>query len=183
MTPARSPNMNSGWPEAIRSSSDLPSQRLGARRGGDDLEVAVGDRQREAAAHAVVDGALEDVAACRGDAGALFGQQHHGVDQLAGRQRQHRLGVALDIVVPVEQGEEADRRHDHQEDDDQRRDRTLEQRLGGEQAAIGWLGDEARMSARTALLAGPAPDKNRPVGRVPRVRIRHISAPLSPLPS
>ena len=59
----------------------------------------------------------------------------------------------------------------------------LQQRLGGEQAAIGRLGDEARMSARTAFLAGPAPDKNRAVGRAPRVRIRHAMAPLSLLPS
>ena len=49
----------------------------------------------------------------------------------------------------------------------------LQQRLGGEQAAIGRLGDDARIAARTAFLAGPAPDKNRPVGRAPRVRIRH----------
>ena len=64
MTPARSPNMNSGWPDEISSSSDLPCHGIGARRGGDDLEIAVGDGQREAAAHAaVIDGAL---AGCRG---------------------------------------------------------------------------------------------------------------------
>ena len=122
---------------------------------------------------AVVGGLLEKVAARRGDAGARPPASIMRVDQLAGRQRQHRLGVALDIVVPVEQRQEAHRRHDHQEDDDQRRDRALEQRFGGEQAAIGGLGDEARIAARTAFLAGSAPDKNRTVGRAPRVRIRH----------
>ena len=103
------------------------------------------------------------------------------VDEFAGRQRQHRLGVALDIVVPVDQRQEAHRRDDHQEDDDQCRDRTLEQRLGGEQAAIGGLGDDARIAARTAFLAGPAPDKNRSVGRAPRVRIRPLIG--SPVPA
>ena len=45
MTPARSPNMNSGWPPATMPSSDAPCQPRRSRRHGDDLEGAVGDRQ------------------------------------------------------------------------------------------------------------------------------------------
>ena len=135
----------------------------------------------EAAAHgAMLDRALQDVAAGRLRAEAIFvRQQHHRVDKLAGRQRQHRLGVALDIVVPVEQRQEANRRHDHQEDDDQCRDRTLEQRLGGEQATIGRLGDDARIAARTSIPAGPAPDRNRPL----RARATRPYWPLKGSPS
>ena len=184
MTPARSPNMNSGWPRCDQFLERLAEP--GSARGEAAMtlkapSVTASAKRPPMPPWSTVRSRMSRLA--RDGAGALVRQKHHGVDQLAGRQRQHRLGVALDVVVPVEQRQEADRRDDDQEDDDQRRDRTLEQRLGGEQAAIGGLGDE-RAHGRADRPSGRLCAGQKPTRRARATRPHSpLMAPLSPLPS
>ena len=78
MTPARSPNMNSGWPDEISSSSDLPCH--GSARGEAAMtlkspSVTASAKRPPMPPWSTVRSSMSRLAAAR--AGALVRQQHH----------------------------------------------------------------------------------------------------------
>jgi hypothetical protein len=132
----------------------------GRGRGGDDLALAVGE----------VDAAAGARGARRQRVGERFGEfiarrrrRRVGV-RLVERARKHgrhhadRLaGVVLALGFELRQLDEA-RQPDHdQEDRDENRDQSAEQRLGGQQTLVGGLGEEPRMAGdnRPAWQAQP----------------------------
>ena len=177
MTPARSPNMKSGWPPETMASRlcALPAGRAG--RGGDDLERAVGDDEHVAPASIPLCDRLLDQALRLGFGVVASGLgEHQRIDELAGGEPQHRLRVALDVVAQRHQRQEAHRGDDDQEDQDQDGDRALQQRLGSKQTTIGRRSDDARIPSDICpplIVAG----KSRAFGRAPRVRSGHADPP------
>ncbi|MGT2468074.1 hypothetical protein ACVOMV_29740 [Mesorhizobium atlanticum] len=72
----------------------------------------------------------------------------------------------------VHQRQEAQRRDDNEEDDDQCRDRPAQKRLGGQEPLIGGFGDQARIAGKSVAPC-LATRKSLPSGRAPRVRLGH----------
>ena len=144
----------------------FPSHR--PRRDRQHLELAVRQRQHlicaeRAPARDVVEQGLL--------VAARVGRRQR---ELTGGERQHGLGVALDLVMPVHQRKDAQCGDDDQENDDQRGNELSEQGLGRQQPAIGRFGDEARVAGKSVSAPRRAAfGKNDPAGRAPRVRLGH----------
>ena len=82
-------------------------------------------------------------------AGRSIGIDGERTGQLARRQREDRLGVALDIVALVHQRQAPQCRDDDQKDDDEGRYRSTQERLGCQKPSIGRFGDEARITGKS----------------------------------
>ena len=174
MTPARSPNMKSGWAPETQRRQRLALEAALLGRRCDDLEAAIGDGEMVAwAKAAVAPGPLQELEVEAAIAGVPVGQ-HQRVGKLAGGQAEDCLGVALDVVAPGHQRHDARRRDDDQEkDDDKRRDRAAQDRLGRQQAAISGLGQQAGVTDQAGLAAAASSRH----GGLPRARpTRPLSA-------
>ena len=178
MTPARSPNMNSGCPpdhQAVEGFA-APSRSAGARR--NHLERAVGHGHHVAARkRAGLHGLLDQAQRFGRDVVAFVLGDGKRVCQLAGRKPQHALRVTLDIVADRHQRQDADRRDDDEENQDQHGDRPPEHRFGGKKTTIGRRCDDARIPCDLVPARIAAPGKSRAFGRAPRVRSGHAVPP------
>jgi hypothetical protein len=104
-------------------------------------------------------------------------RQKQGLAQFAGPEHQGCSGIALDVVVPGHQRQRSHQGNDDQKQDDQRRDRPLEQWLGRQQAAIGGCRDDAGIPGNAVPPSLPVPGKTRTIGRSPSVRFGHEPFP------